>query len=289
MRLNSRSALTLFAVVSIISPPVVLAQANPTIPVSPRESVGDLVARLSPQQKQQFGDAGRAFSGQHYADALAIYKQLLNELPGDAILSKFASEAALNVGDSSFALSSLKPLAQADPDDWQAAALLARACAESGDVSGRDSGMAHMLELHTRGITPPGMQQYILERVKVGGNGLLIRMSLEPWGRYKVYAFGQVFDGEGKKISHVTLESADFDQSFFAKGHTEEAAKGIRSFSLDGYSEAGINSNGERTQTHSTIKFFVGQPSYDTVREEFVKFASGKATPQSGGTNSVVP
>jgi len=279
MRLNSRSALTLFAVLSMISPAVALAQANPASPVSPRESVGDLVARLSPQQKQQFDGAGKAFSGRHYADAQAIYKQLLSELPGDAVLSKFASEAALNAGDTSFGLSTLKPLAQADPDDWQAAALLTRACAESGDIACRDSGMAHMLDLHRRGITPPRLLQYLVERAKVGGNTLMIWMSLEPWGRLKVYAFGQVFDGEGKKISHATLASADIDQLSFAKEHPEEAAKGMRRFSMDGYSEIGLASNGQRTQTQYLIKFFDGQPSYDTVREEFVKVASRKATP----------
>src|SRR5207244_12939389 len=98
-------------------------------------------------------------------------------------------------------------LAQADPDDWQAAALLTRACAESGDMSCRDSGMVHMLDLHRRGITPPNMQQYVVERVKTGENILLIRMSLEPWGRYKVYALGQLFNSEGKTLFRVTLES----------------------------------------------------------------------------------
>jgi hypothetical protein len=269
MKLNSRSGLALFPFLWMISPAIAISQANPASPASPREAVGDLVARLSPKQKQQFDDAGKSFSAQHYADALAIFKELLSELPGDAILSKFASEAALNVGDTSFALSTLKPLAQADPEDWQAAGLLTRACAESGDLPCRDAGMEHMLDLHRRAITPPGMQQYIVERVKVAGNALLILVSLEPWGRYKVYAYGQVLDGH--------------------KEHPEEAAKGIRSFSMDGYSEIELNNNGQRTQTHFTIKFLVGQPSYDKVREEFVKFASRKATAPGGPANSVVP
>jgi hypothetical protein len=289
MRLKSRTAVVLFVVLSIISPAIAFAQANPESPVSQRESTRDLVTRLSPQQKQQFDDAGKSFSKQHYADALAIYKQLLNELQGDAVLSKFASEAALNSGDASFALYTLEPLAKADPDDWQAASLLTRACAESGDTSCRDSGFAHMLDLHRRGITPPGMQQYIVERVKAGGNILLIRVSLEPWGYYKVYALGQVFDGEGKVFLRATLESNDADQALFAKGHPEEASKGNRSFSLDSYLDTGINNNGQRTQTHYTYKFFVGQPSYETIREEFVKIATGKGTPISNRTNLVVP
>lgn len=289
MTLTSRSTLILFAILLMISPALVLAQANPAAPAPARESMQDLAVKLSPQQKQEFVDARKAFGGECYGDALPIFKQLLSQLPGDAVLSKFAGEAALNVGDTSFALTTLKPLAQSDPDDWQVAALLTRACAESGDMPCRDSGMAHMLDLHSRGITPPRLQQYIVERVKVGGNSLLIRVSVEPWGSYKVYAFGQVLDNDGKKISHVTVESADFDQPIFAKDHPEEAAKGVRSFSMDGYSEIGVNSNGQRTQTHSTIKFFVGQPSYDTIREGFVNFASGKAAPLTKSTHVAAP
>src|SRR2546430_621739 len=194
-----------------------LAQVNPTSPVPQRESIQELLNRLTPQQKQQFDNAGKSYKENQFVEAFAIYKRLLTELSGDAILSKFASEAGLNSGDQSFALTILKPLAQADPDDWQAAAPLTRACAESGDMSCRDSGMVHMLDLHRRGITPPNMQQYVVERVKTGENILLIRMSLEPWGRYKVYALGQLFNSEGKMLFRVTLESNDTDQPLFAK------------------------------------------------------------------------
>jgi hypothetical protein len=288
MKSKPYTATLIFAML-IISPAINFAQANPASLVTQRESTQDLLARLSPQQKQQFDDAGRSFRGQHYAEALETYKQLLKDFPGDAVLSKFASEAAINSRDASFAMNITKPLTEADPDDWQAVALLTRACAESGNKSCRDSGIAHMLDLHRRGITPPTMQQYIVERVKEGENFLVIRMSLEPWGNYKVYALGQVMNGEDKIFLRATLESNDADQLLFAKEHPEDAAKGIREFSLDGYQETGINSNGQRTQTHFTYKFFIGQPPYESIREEFIKVATGKAVPQSSRTNLVVP
>lgn len=288
MRLRLCERVVLFTLLTMSSPAHSAAQANTATP-SDRETPQVLIAKLNPQQKQQFDEAGKAFNGRQYADALAIYKRLLGELPGDAILSKFASEAALNSGDVAFALSTMKPIAQADPDDGQAAALLTRACAESGDASCRDAGIAHMLELHGRGITPRNMQQYIVERVKVGDNFLLIRTSLEPWGPYKVYALGQLTDAEGKIFLRTTLESNDADQPLFAKEHPEEAAKGMRSFSLDSYQETGLNGSGQRTQTHATYKFFVGQPSYEVVREEFVKIAAGKVPMLTSRPNLVVP
>jgi tetratricopeptide repeat protein len=279
----------LFTLSSVATPANSSAQANNAAQSNPPETQQDLIAKLNPQQKQQFDAAAKAFNGKQYTDAIAAYKQLLGELPGDAVLSKFASEAALNSGDPSYALNAMKPIAQADPDDWQAAALLTRACAESGDASCRDAGIAHMLELHARGITPRNMQQYIVEQVKVGENFLLIRTSLEPWGPYKVYALGQVMDTEGKIFLRATVESNDTDQRLFAKEHPDEAAKGMRRFSLDSYQETGLNSGGQRTQTHATYKFFVGQPSYEVVREEFLKIAAGKAPTLSSRPNLVVP
>jgi hypothetical protein len=264
------------------------AQTNPTVPAQRQQAEGPL-ARLTLQQKQQFDEASKAFGAQRYADALAIFKRLLTELPGNALLSKFACEAALNTDETGFALDTVRPVAQANPDDWQAAALLARACAEADDKPCRTSQMAHIADLQSRGLTPPGMQAYLVERVKVGENILLIRMSLVPWGIYKVWALGQLMNAEGKIFFRATVESSDADQVFFAKTNPEDAAKGIRQFSLDGYLETGTNSNGQRTQTHYTYKFFVGQPSYDTVREEFVNIAAGKTKPRSARTNLIVP
>jgi hypothetical protein len=245
------------------------------------ESVQDLVSRLTPEQKVLFDDATKAFNTQRYSDALSLYKQLLTQVPGDSILSKFAGEATLNVKDASFAMTVLKPVATTDPDDWQAAALFTRACAESGDVVCRDTGMIHMLDLHNRGIIPRGIQQYTLERVGAGENTILIRTAIELWGPYKVYDLGQVFDKDNKMLFRITLESSDSDQVQFAQAHPDEAAMGLRRFSYDGYRETGLNSDGQRTQTHYTYKMLDGQPSYTAVREEFIRIASGQDMPIS--------
>ncbi len=276
------SALMSFAVIGA-------AQTQTPTPALPMETMEDLSSHLTSEQKQQFDEGLKAFNSQHYADAFAIFKALLSKIPGDAILSGFASEAALNTGDTDFALTTMKPLAQANPDNWQAAVLLTRACAESGDVACRDAGMAHMIDLHRRGITPPRMQHYVVERIKAGANTLIIRASLEPWGGYKVYDLGQVQDADGKVFLRTTIESGDGDQIMFAKEHPKEAAAGQRSFSLDAYRETGMNSSGQRTQTHFTYKFFVGQPSYETVRQEFINIVNGKSSPISSRSNLVVP
>jgi|ERR1700678_195486 hypothetical protein len=282
-------AKTLLAALAMVLPAVAWAQANPAPAAVPRESIQEFVEKLTPPQKQQFDDASKAYREQRYADSLAIYREMLKDIPGDAVLLKFASQSAVNSGDNSYALSVLKPIAQADPDDWQAAAMLTRACAQTGDNACRDAGIAHMAELHSRGITPPAMREYVVESVKAGANTLTINTSLVPWGYYKIYAYGKVTDGDGKLFLSMSLESNDLDQPIFAREHPDEAAKGIRQFSLDAYRETGLNSDGKRTQTHFTYKFFDGQPSYGTIREEFLKIVNGQSNPVSSRSGLVVP
>ncbi len=277
------------ALFALLSPATSQAQANAEPAPGQHETTQDLIAKLNPQQKQQFDDAWRAYQQHDYAGSIAMYQALLKDFPGDPILLKFESEDQLGSGDAASALAALKPIAQADPDDWQAASLLARACAETGDKACRDAQIAHMLDLHARGITPPRFQQYAVESVKVGDKNLLIHTSLAPWGNYKIYAMAELTDSAGKLLMSITLESNDFDQPGFAKDHPDDAAKGMRRFSIDTYTETGTDSAGNRTQTQGLYKFIDGQPSYETIRGEFLKIAGGQGAPIAGRTNLKVP
>src|ERR1700730_13537321 len=99
-----------FVLSSINCATIGFAQTQPVPPAPRMESMEDLSSHLTAEQKQHFYDGMKAFNAQHYADAFAIYKGLLSQLPNDALLSKLASESALNTGDTGFALSALKPL-----------------------------------------------------------------------------------------------------------------------------------------------------------------------------------
>jgi hypothetical protein len=253
------------------------------------ESEEDLDARLTAAQKQQFDAAKKAHVAHQYSEALAGFKALLQDLPGDSLLMKYASDSALQMGDSTYALGVLKPLVLQNVEDWQAVAMLARAGAESGDTHTRDAAMVNMAMLRQHGITPSNMTDYVVERIKVGENAMTIRRYLVPWGLYQVYYIGQVADAKGVTYLRIALESSDGDQKVFVKEHAKEAAAGLREFTLDAYQETGLNQAGQRTQTHYTYKFFMGQPSYDTVREEFLNVANGKTQPISSRTGLIVP
>ena len=275
--------------VALFAPLLCAAQTGSLPPASHIETTAELYARLTTAQQQRFHEAGRDVGTKQYADALAALKSLLIELPGDPTLSKFAAEAALHVGDDRFARDSLQPVARANPDDWQAASMLTRAYAELGDKGNRDAGISHMLDLHKRGLTPPNKQDYIIEVVQVPGGNVTIYASLEPFGPYKIHNVGEMYGQNGQKLLMTTIESSDGEQPLFAREHPKEAAAGLRMFSMDGYKDTGVNSSGQKTQTHYTFKFFVGQPDYDTVRQAFLDVAAGKIRPVSSRDNLPVP
>ena len=144
--------------------------------------------------------------------------------------------------------------------------------------------MEHLANLHRDGVLPARVASYLVERVKVGSNTVAIAMFLEPWGRYGAYAMAELTDGSGKQLERVFLESADFDQALFARENPAAAAKGLRSFSLDGYLDTDTHDQGQHTETHVTYNFYVGQPSYEVLRADLRKIAAGNAKALSSRT-----
>lgn len=296
---SSRVRQAVLAIVAFLLPAVAGAQqppgpspsgtssaGSPVAPaMPPREAAQDLMAKLTPEQRGQFADMTSASVHGHHAAALAISKELLAAFPGDPVLSRIAADASLKIvtgadaaADSDanrFAIVTLKPIAERDPDDWLAAELLTRACAQAGDAACRDAGMAHMLDLHKRGVIPGNRDRYLLERLKASDKTVVIYNSLEPWSKFHVYDVADVYGADDKVVLRVTLETDDFDQPLFKQQYPDLATKGERRFSMDGYSEATAD-DGKRTLRHFTYGFFDGQPSYDTFRSQLVKIVTGE-------------
>jgi len=238
--------------------------------------------------RQQLELAGQDNAAQKYADALAIYKSLFATYPNVHVplLEKLAAEAAINAGDMQYATGLLAPLEAANPDDWQAAALMARIYAEGGDQAHRDAEMARLNDLHAKGSIPAGVQQYLLEKIHEPDRAIWVSHSLTPWGGYHVYDYARVFDGNGQLLFRLTLESDDFDQPSFAKQHPADAAAGKRAFSFDGYREGPTN-GAQRTEVHMTYALLPGEPSYDEVRAAFIRIATGEMRPISNNTHNI--
>ena len=63
---------------------------------------------------EEFAAARKAFGAGDYPAALASFKKLIAEEPGNGVYKKFAAEAALNVGDAGFVLGTLPAMEAAD-------------------------------------------------------------------------------------------------------------------------------------------------------------------------------
>lgn len=255
---------------------------------SAAEQQSQALAGLSAGERTRFDAAQRAFTGQRFAEALDGFRPLLSEVqagsPASVLIAKFAAESAINTGDPAFASRTLEPIEQADANDWQAASLLARAYAESGDRPRRDREIARLLALHQQAADPQfaKREQFLLERIALPQGSMRVWYSLVPWGPYHVYVYARVYDQAEQQVLRLTLESGDFDQPFFAKQHPDLAAKGERAFSLDSYGQDRQAANGQVAQTHGLITFYSGQPSYDTVRAAMIQAATANLQAASG-------
>ena len=105
-----------------------------------------------------------------------------------------------------------------------------------------------------------------------------VTLTLSAVGSWAVLAHQ---DSPAMKADNTKMSAASSKPSMSDTHFAKEAAAGARSFSLDAYKDTGVNSTGQKTQTHFTFKFFVGQPTYDVVRQEIIAVATGKTQPIS--------
>ena len=240
------------------------------------------------QQQAQFETAKQEAATGQWSAALAHLKPLHELLSDDADLTRFTAEVAINGGDTAYALAQLQPLVTEKPTNWQEIMLMARAYAQAHDVASRDAALTRLVELHDshKHAKLNTIEVFLVERVEVPNGHLDLYYSLVPWSRYKIYEMARVFNAAGQQVQRITLESGDGDQPLWAQQHPDLAAKGMRMFSMDGYTEQ-LTPDGQHTQTHATYGFFDGRPTYDAVRDKMVAIASGKNGPMS--TTSGIP
>ena len=259
-----------FAVFAVTFVVMAAAQAQ-------RPSMNESAPAMTPEQKASFDDGQKSFAGGQWTDALTRFRTLHQQLPENRRVAEFTAEAALNTGDTVYALSLLKPMASVS-NEWEAHLLLARAYAESNADAARDAELRQLVALHTSTADQrfARLTEFLVQRLPAAGGHIDLFYSLTPWSRYSIYELARVYDGAGKQVQRIALESSDADQRLWAEQHPDLAAKGLRGFSLDGYVDQG-DSGGQVSQTHSTYGFFDGRPDYNTVRDRMVSIAQGKS------------
>jgi hypothetical protein len=249
------------------------------------------LASLTPDQRALFDDARKSFGANDFKSALPKLRQLHDQLPQNDIITKFTAEAAINTGDNEAASSLLDPLLRSNPDDPQALGIQAHLYGQQHDVEKRDAVMDHIQKLHDGGKPAPPV--VIIENDPLP-DGSIVRISdyVEPQSRFHIVLMAEFYDASGHRIRRATLESDDVDQAKFRQEHPDQAAAGVRIYSMDSYTET-RNAQGQITgQTHATLCpvpacFMTGRPSYELFRSTVL--GTNKTAPISSTTAPAKP
>lgn len=240
----------------------------------------DPLADLSVENRALFDALRDAVQTGRDADVVADGKKLLVSIPPNTRLAEFVIQvtagSALETGDSASALALIKPLADAHPEDWHAAALLARAYAESGDKALRDQQIARMIALHKQTSDPDFSKLHVfpIQKVKLHSGYAVFLYPFEPLKPYNAYLVALIYTSDGKQDYRLELGSEDVDQAFFKPKHPGE-----RRFSIDSYRKNEKNENWPESQ--ALLGFVNGVFDYDRMRDLMVKAANGEPLPKN--------
>jgi hypothetical protein len=258
---------------------------------APVAQVPAWLASLTPEQRALFDEANKGFNTNDFAAALPKLKQLHEQVPKNDVITKFEAEAAVNTGDYALAASLLDGILAGTPDDPQALGIQAHLYGQQHDVARRDALLEHIQKMHDGG--KPAPLRVIVENDKTADGGT-VRISdyIQPWSQFHIVLLAEYFDAAGQRTHRTSIESDDIDQMNFKKDHPDEAAKGVRLYTMDGYSET-RNAQGQVTGgTHSLLCpvpncFMQGRPAYEMFRTSVL--GNSKVTPITSTTGPAKP
>ena len=235
----------------------------------------DSFADLSPENREVFDALRDAAQQGRDADVLKEGRILLSSLKPDTPLANFVVQvtagAAIETSDVSYALTLLKPFTNTHPRDWHAAALLARAYAETDQKALRNQQIAHVIELHKHTSDPDFANEHIfpIQKVQLRSGYAVFLYPFEPLKPYNSYLVALIYTSDGKQDSRIELGSEDADQAFF-----KPKKPGERRFSIDSYHESEVNGN--KSESQALNGFVDGVFDYDRMRDLMVKVANGE-------------
>ncbi len=242
------------------------------------QPLGDQIADLSPEKRALLDALQDAAQQGRDADVLAEGRKLLPGLTPNSQLADMVTlmtaQAAVETGETSYALTLIKHLADAHPQDWRAAALLVRAYAESGQQALRDAQVSHLIDLHKQTSDPDfaKLHTFPIERVKLHSGYALFLYPFEPLKPYNTYLVALIFTNDNQLDYRLELGSEDEDQAFF-----KPKKPGERRFSIDSYRKNETNEEGPESQ--ALYGFIDGVFDYDRMRDLMVKAANGEKLP----------
>lgn len=234
----------------------------------------------------QVQSAGEALQKGDFKNALAISREVITTSPDNIVAYNLAGNAALRLHEYANAIEFFRHALQLQPDEYHNVGGLMAAYSLAGKTAEADAEREHIRQLKAANRLPPGFS-FQVDTFQVGDKQVwAVEFFPDLGGKYNYRYSFNVFDAAAKQAYRVALESDDIDQPMFAKDHPKEAAAGKRAFSLDGYGPS----------SHATIKFYEGEPTYATARDDAKQFIAGNLHPitqstrrQNPGNTSAAP
>jgi tetratricopeptide (TPR) repeat protein len=240
----------------------------------PAWSMEGQAAALRPKGADPLAVGKAAMDHGDFAAAKKFFDDYLKDNPNDLEAVVYAGGTELRLEHYAVAVADFKQVLEQKPDQWLAHQNLALAYAEMGDWANFDKERSVIKEArdkHVAGLDP--REPDVIDVLRVGGKMYQVWYYYTLNGPYHTRYVALHFDEKGKATYYIQCESDDIDQEFFKQKHPKDAAEGGRSFSLDTY-HVGEGS----LLPQALIKFYSdGEPTYETVRADILQVLEGQA------------
>jgi hypothetical protein len=201
-----------------------------------------------------------------YESAHKFFSEYLRDNPDDSEAVFYLGGSELGLKNFSAAAADFQRVIAQMPNQWSAHSNLALAYAQSGDWAAFDKERAVIKaarDANSPGVDKDGFD--LIDIVTFGDKMYQVRYFYKLHGQYNTRYVFLHFGADGRADNYFQCESDDADQGMFAAEHKEQAKAGERRFSLDTYT-AGPNG-----MSQGLIKFYDGEPTYETVRTDVLK------------------
>ena len=227
----------------------------------------------------QVQSAGEALQKGDFKNALVISREVIATSPDNIVAYNLAGNASLRLHEYANAIEFFRHALQLQPDEYHNVGGLMAAYSLAGKTAEADAEREHIRQLKAANRLPPGFN-FQIDTFDVSDKQIwAVEFFPDLGGKFNYRYSFNVFDVAGKQVYRVALESDDVDQPMFAKEHPKEAAAGKRAFSLDGYGPG----------SHATIKFYEGEPTYATARDDAKQFIAGNLHAITQSTQQQAP
>lgn len=210
-------------------------------------------------------DARRALAQKDFARARQLYAAYSQQHPSDINGQLGLADTELALHEYAAAETLYRRIVSAQPLLWGAHKNLVITEAALGHWEDFDNERAYLRaarQRHAAGLDPH--ESDVIDTISLNGQRWIVRDYFEPSGRTRARYNFEHFDTNGRALAYVSLESAD---AFAAVAPGGAVAIGPTSSVTEMH---GFALNLYTGNSHSTLRTYATEPSYERLRTDFL-------------------